>query len=73
MYLPDASNDRARAKVELKLTSRPPRVLIRFRDPGKRLIASVTINGREHKAFDAAKEDLDLTGLTGSLDVMVRF
>ena len=33
----------------------------------------MTINGREHKAFDAAKQDVDLTGLDGPLEIIVRF
>jgi len=33
----------------------------------------VTINGREHVAFDAAKQDVDLAGLDGPLEIVVRF
>ncbi|MGC8638742.1 MAG: hypothetical protein ACP5XB_02555 [Isosphaeraceae bacterium] len=72
-YFPKEPDDTVRARVDLKLTSQPPRIVIRFREPAKRPIATVTINGREHKAFDASQQDVDLTGLNGSLDVVVRF
>ncbi len=72
-YLPAAAGDTIRARVELKLASRPPRVLIRFRHPAKKPIVGVAINGREHLAFDAGKQDVDLAGLDGPLEIVVRF
>lgn len=72
-YLPGESKDTLRARVKLKLSAQPPRTVLRFRDPAKRPIAGVTVNGKEHKAFDAEKEDVDLTGMDGALDVIVRF
>jgi hypothetical protein len=33
----------------------------------------VTINGRDHLAFDAGKQDVDLEGLDGPLEIVVRF
>jgi hypothetical protein len=62
-----------RAKLQLKLSNKPPKTVVRFRHPGKKPIVSVTVNGREHRAFDAAAEDVDLTGMEGALDVTVRF
>jgi hypothetical protein len=72
-YLPAEARDTIRARVDLKLSSRPPRILIRFRHPENRPIVGVKINGREHRAFDAAKQDVDLAGLDGPLELVVRF
>ena len=64
---------RSARRSTLKLTDQAPRTVVRFRHPGNKPIVGVTINGREHKAFDAAKQDVDLTGLDGSLEIVVRF
>jgi hypothetical protein len=72
-YFPAESKDTMRAKLQLKLTSKPPKTLVRFRHPAKKPIVSVTVNGKEHRAFDAAAEDVNLTGMEGALDVIVRF
>jgi len=72
-YLPDAAKNTIRAKVELRLADRPPRIVIRFRHPENKPIVGVTINGRAHLAFDADKQDVDLAGLVGPLEIVVRF
>jgi hypothetical protein len=72
-YFPGESKETIRAKVELKLNNKPPLAVIRFRHPDNKPIRSVTVGGREHRAFDAAKQDIDLTGLEGSLEMLVRF
>lgn len=45
-YTQEGPNDTIRAKVDLKLIAQPPRTVIRFRHPGIKPIAGVTINGR---------------------------
>ena len=74
-YLPAAARDTIQARVELRLANRPPRIRIRFRHPESKPIVGVTINGREHLAFDAGKQDVDLAGLglDGPLEIVVRF
>ena len=67
------TRSRSGAKVDLKLTGKPPRTTIRFRHPGNKPIAGVTINGREHRAFDAGRQDVDITGLEGPLEIVARF
>jgi len=59
--------------ISLRLANRPPRVLIRFRHPENKPIVGVTINGRDHLAFDAGKQEVDLAGLDGPLEIVVRF
>ena len=73
MYSAGENSNTIRARVDLKLANRPPKVLLRFRHSEKKPIAGVTINGREHKDFDAAKQDVDLKGLEGPLEIIVRF
>lgn len=48
-------------------------VSIRLRTPGQKRIQHVSINGARYKKFDAAKETIDLTGKTGSLNITVRY
>ncbi len=72
-YFPSRSTEIIRARVELKLSSRPPRVLIRFRHPRNKPITGVTVNGRPHAGFDAVSQDVDLSGLDGPLELQVRF
>jgi hypothetical protein len=72
-YFPGEARDSIRAKIDLNLATTPPRTLVRFRHPDKRPIKTVTVSGHDHKAFDARKEDVDLTGLSGSLEIVVRF
>jgi len=47
--------------------------VIRLRHPENKPISGVTINGRAHRAFDAGKQDVDLAGLVGPLEIVVRF
>jgi hypothetical protein len=72
-FEPSPAASTIHARVELDLEKQPPRTVIRFRHPQNKPIAGVTINGHEHRAFDAAKEDVDLSGLRGTLDIDVRF
>jgi hypothetical protein len=65
--------DTITAKVELALQRKPPRTIVRFRHPGGKPIRSVQVNGREHRAFDAERQDVDITGLEGALEVTARF
>ncbi len=72
-YAPDGEKDAIKAKVSLVFKSKPPRTVVRFRHPDNRPIRSVTVNGREHRAFDAAHQDVDITGQEGDLEILARF
>lgn len=61
------------AKVDLALREAPGKVLVRFRHPEKLPIASVTVNGAVHSAFDAVKGDVDITGLAGSVEIVANY
>ena len=50
-----------------------PRVQVRFRHPEKAAIRSVKVNGKRHKAFDAVKGDVDVTGYSGRVTVEVKY
>jgi hypothetical protein len=71
--IPGPGGDTIRARVVLDLQKQPPRTVLRLRHPRRKPISAVTINGREHRAFDAGKEDVDLTGLEGTLEIEARF
>ncbi|WP_316810998.1 hypothetical protein [Pedobacter heparinus] len=70
----DIQNDRIHIAVTLPAqVSAAAEVSIRLRIPEKKKIQNVSINGARHKKFDAAKETIDLTGKSGSLNVIVRY
>ena len=52
---------RIAAKVEFTSDRRPPALRVRFRHPGKARMRAVTVNGRDWKEFDAAKEWVRIT------------
>jgi len=75
-----AGADRLRAAVSLKLrraagapSSPPERVLVRFRHPDRKQIASVKVNGKPHVKFDPETGDVDITGLDGKVTVEARY
>jgi hypothetical protein len=72
-YLPDRANAAIRARLDLELKDRPPRTVIRFRHPENKPIARVTVNGREHRAFDPKKQDVDITGMQEHQEIVVKF
>jgi hypothetical protein len=72
-YFPAGTDGVIRARVDLRHATRPPKTVIRFRHPEGKPITSVTINGRKHLAFEATKEDVDLTGIEGEVEIAVRF
>lgn len=46
---------------------------VRFRHPEKAAIKSVTVNGKRWKRFDAAKGDVEISGLKGRVKVVARY
>jgi hypothetical protein len=72
-YLPAGADGAFRARVDLRHTTRPPKTIIRFRHPDGKPITAVTINGREHRTFDAATGDVDITDQDGALEIVARY
>jgi hypothetical protein len=72
-YRPQLVAGKIEADVELELRVKPERLLLRFRHPEKKPIQSVTINGRASQAFDAKSGDVELTGVSGKLRVVVGY
>jgi hypothetical protein len=61
------------ANVALSLRDAPGKILVRFRHSANAPIQSVTVNGRPHSAFDAARGDVDITGMTGEVEVVAKY
>jgi hypothetical protein len=59
--------------ADLSLQRTPSKILARIRHPGALPIKSVTVNGEAHKAFDAKTGDIDITGLTGNVQIEARY
>jgi hypothetical protein len=65
----DVDHGKINASVVLPTRSTPKEILLRFRHPEGKKIKSVTVNGRTWKAFEPAKETIDLRGLKGTVKV----
>ena len=72
-YTSESALGRITARVALDLRRAPAKTLVRFRHPEGRPIRSVTVNGRAHKAFDAARGDVDISGLKGTARVIASY
>jgi hypothetical protein len=69
----DADHRMISATVELPTRNPPKSVVLRFRHPKASPIESVTVNGENWTAFDAAKETIELKGLTGKAAVVATY
>jgi hypothetical protein len=69
----DADSGRITATIEMPSRKAPKEVVLRFRHPKAALVKAVTVNGRDWKQFDAAKETIELKGLIGTLAVTAQY
>jgi hypothetical protein len=69
----DVDNGKISATVEMPSRKAPKEVLLRLRHPKAAPIKNVTINGRESKEFDAAREVVRLSNFTGRVAVTVSY
>ena len=65
-----ASTGTVHATVDVPERAR--RLMLRLRLPGGSRIAAVELGGRPFRRFDAARATLDLSGLTGRVDLVAR-
>jgi hypothetical protein len=72
-YFPAGADGTITVRVDLRHTTRPPKTVIRFRHPEGKPVNAVTINGREHRAFDTAKGDVDISDQDGAMEIVARF
>ncbi len=68
-YRSDLTRNRISAELKLDLRHHPRQTLVRFRHPNEKSIKNVTVNGRNHKAFDPVIGDVDVSGLNGDVRV----
>lgn len=59
--------------VTLPERKQPKSTRLTLRTPGRRRLSAVTVNGREYTRFSAESETIDLTGLTGTVEIEARF
>ncbi|HXP63756.1 MAG TPA: hypothetical protein VN829_24835, partial [Dongiaceae bacterium] len=69
----DVANRRITAKIEIPSRNPPKSVLLRLRHPEAALIKRVTVNGKDWRGFDNARELIRLDGLSGAVAVTVRY
>jgi len=69
----DVDNGKITAKVELPSRKALKEVILRFRHPKQASLMSVTVNGKDWKHFDPAKETITLTGLAGTVAVTAQY
>ncbi|MDW8320145.1 MAG: hypothetical protein RMM08_02170 [Armatimonadota bacterium] len=64
---------RIKAKVDLRLRTQPPKVLVRFRHPDSLPVRAVRVNGLPYDRFDPRRGDVDITGYSGEVAVEAEF
>ncbi len=69
----DVDHGRITATVEMPSRKAPKEILLRLRHPKSAPIKSVTVNGKESKEFDAAREAVRLSGVTGKVVVTASY
>ena len=69
----DVDNGRITAKIEMPPRNPPKAVLLRLRHPTAAAIRSVTVNGKPWQGHDKGKEAVRLEGLTGILEIRVKY
>ena len=74
-YSAAADGTRISAAVTLRPSRAPApeRVLVRFRHPERKPIAWVTVGGQRHDAFDPCSGDVDVTGRTGTIEIVAGY
>jgi hypothetical protein len=70
-YEPDRGRRRILARVELGELRDKPQALVRFRNPDRAVLCTARINGRPWTDF--ADEDVDITGMKGTIVVEVQY
>ena len=69
----DVDNGRISATLEMPSRKPPKEVFLRLRHPKAAPIKSVTVNGKEWRDFDAAREVVRLTNVVGKAAVTVSY
>lgn len=68
-YEPSPEARTIRAVADLKLRDEPAQLVVRFRTPDKSPLKTVTVNGQAWSKFDAQKGDVDVAGLSGTVNI----
>lgn len=72
-YYSQVATCRISAQVDIPGRTGPSSALLRFRHPDELSIKAVTVNGASHALFDAEKGDVDITGFSGSIEVVAEY
>jgi hypothetical protein len=70
-YSIDARGRSIRVRVNVPSRTPPSTLRLRLRLPDGQRITGVTLEGRSFHRFDPASETIDLSGLTGRIDLVV--
>jgi hypothetical protein len=71
-YALAADDEAVRGWVEVPTRARPPVLRLRVRLPAGRRATDVLVEGRRRAGFDPATATIDLSGLTGRVELVVR-
>ncbi|MFC1525449.1 hypothetical protein ACFL6X_01410 [Candidatus Latescibacterota bacterium] len=69
----EAAAGRISLTAEVEAREKPPKLMARFRHPEGAKLASVLVNGKAWGRVDVRKGDVDLTGLSGRIEVEARY
>ena len=72
-YRSESDQGRILLTANLEMRDRPPRILARFRHPTGARLQSVCVDGRAWTAFDPVRGDVDITDLSGRVEIEARY
>jgi len=72
-YRSESDRGTIRLTADLEMREKPRRILARFRHPTAARLQSVSVNGRAWTAFDPARGDVDITDLSGCVEIEARY
>ncbi len=68
-----AASGEIAARVSCSLRKQPGKMLVRFRHPEKLIMKSAVVNGKPTIICDPAKGDVDITSMSGMIDVIAYY
>ena len=72
-YRSESDRGKILLTADLEMREKPDRTLARFRHPTAARLQSVSVNGRAWTAFDPVRGDVDITDLSGCVEIEARY
>lgn len=73
LYEPSPGKNMVKASIQTELRDSPEKMLVRFRLPENAEVKKVRVNGKQHPCADPGRGDVDITGLSGDIEVIAEY